>query len=218
MFKKYFSLCLCMLIFALVCSFWLLHQPWKKNTSFNVVNSNILNIPSYLDDINQAKQLFAQNTQKNQNLSNASLVGIIYNANNHNSKYVVLNVQNKNSIYRLNQEIPDIGTLIAIYPNYIEVETAQGYTQQIKLTEKQEIDININGNVNGNLDDVMNQIPNNQVPSSNSNGFNGFNNANEQNIPLAPPTPEVTPDQNATSTSIYPKQPIQAAPINPNIQ
>ncbi len=219
-FKKYLPMFISLSILTLICAFWLLHQPWKTNMALNSNHINNLGIEFAsisLEDVNQAKQLFAADKQQDQNLSSISLVGIIHNSSNHQSKYIILNAQNTNTIYRLNNFIPQLGRLTAIYPNYIEVETIQGYTQQIKLSKKQNENTNADTNLNANIS-ANDQQDIYGAPINNTSDLNS--------APLTmtpPPTATDAPElynqsnmQMQATTAVYPKgsQDLQALQQN----
>ncbi len=173
----------------------------QKTASFNLLMPAHKSI--FLGEA--SKQLFSLN--ESQISSNVNLVGIIQNIHNSDKSYIILNIDGKNSIYRIRQELPNLGKLTAINKQDINFEK-QGNIQKLFISQTKASssnnDINYANNaVNGILPQPPNNLPEPIIYGAETNNPNIINNQAMDNYAQQPnqPVPAVL-NQNQSNEGV----------------
>ena len=198
------------IILAIV-AFWIMQiQILNQKTTPMNFSSFTTNKNVFLGET--AKHLFSSIPTSNN--ANVNLVGIIHNIYNADKSYIILNIDGKNAIYRIGQDLPNLGKLTAINKQDIDFEK-QGnieklFISQAKSATQNNSDINYTAMQTNILPQPPNNLPEPIIYGAEQTNANSINNQAMDNY--------VPQNQGNQGVNEDIAQPLIAQPpsINPN--
>jgi len=132
----------CLILSCCIITFWLVKFLTAQPNNALIIN-NAIPVKFNNSNIgNQAKLIFSNN---NVQIQNVKLIGIVNNSER--GQYIILNINNTSNIYKLNQEVPNLGKINNIDNTKISIQNINGHLQEIAL-EKRDPKNNENFNSN----------------------------------------------------------------------